>query len=75
MLDIFKQHPETTETDRAIVLLINGDDKHGGIGLRGYDDDKEAVVDLVIHLKGILRANGQDLHIIPIGSTPPEETP
>jgi hypothetical protein len=71
MLDTFKRHAETTATDRAIVFLSGGEDKCGGIGLLGYDDDKDAMVDLLFHLQMIFRANGKELHIVPVGRTPP----
>lgn len=71
MLDAFRQHAEITDTDRAIVFLV-GRDKRGGIGLWGYDDDSEALVDLLVHLRAIFRANGKDLHIVPIDTTPSE---
>jgi hypothetical protein len=72
MLGAFQQHAETAEGDRAIVFL-KGKDNHAGIGMSGYDgDDAGAMADLIIHLRAIFRANGKDLHIIPIGITPPE---
>jgi hypothetical protein len=72
MLETFKQHAETTDGDRAIVFLI-GEDKRGGIALARYEDDKDALLDLFIHLQAIFRANGKDLHIVPVGMTPPGE--
>ncbi len=72
MLEAFKQHGETADGDRAIVFLV-GEDNRGGIALARYDDDKDALLDLFVHLQAIFRANGKDLHIVPVGMTPPGE--
>jgi len=72
MLGSFKQHAETADGDRAIVFLVD-EGKHAGIGLSGYDSDAAALADLIIHLRAIFRANGKDLHIIPVGTAPPGE--
>jgi hypothetical protein len=71
MLATFNQHDEKHETDRAIVFLV--DEHKGGIGVAGYDDDKDALVDLIVHLRALFRARGQDLHFVPVGTTPPKE--
>lgn len=71
MIAAFSQQPEKREDDRAIVFLI--DEANGGIGLAGYDDDRDALVDLIVHLRAIFRARGQDLHVVPVGNTPPED--
>ena len=71
MLETFNQHGEKREADRAIVFLV-GEGK-GGIGIAGYDDDKDALVDLMIHLRAIFRAQGQELHFLPVGTTPPKD--
>jgi hypothetical protein len=72
MLDAFNAHAEKRATDRAIVFLVD-DTKKGGIGIGGYDDDTDALVDLIIHLQQLFRARGQDLHFVPVGTTPPED--
>lgn len=71
MLATFNAHPEKHETDRAIVFLV--DERKGGIGIGGYDDEDDALVDLIVHLKAIFRARGQDLHFVPVGTTPPKD--
>ena len=71
MIATFNQHGEKREVDRAIVFLV--DDAKGGIGIAGYDDDKDALVDLIVHLRAIFRARGQDLHFVSVGTTPPKE--
>jgi hypothetical protein len=69
MIDAFNAHGEKQPHDRAIVFLV--DQTKGGIGVAGYDDDADAIVDLVVHLRAIFRARGQDLHFVPVGTTPP----
>ena len=72
LLDAFRNHAETTDGDRAIVFLFSKD-KRGGIGMTGYESDNDALVDLFVHLRAIMRANGKDLHLVPVGTTPPGE--
>ena len=71
MIGAFNQHAEKRPTDRAIVFLV--DEVKGGIGLAGYKNDDDAVLDLLVHLRAIFRARGQDLHFVPIGDTPPKD--
>jgi hypothetical protein len=71
MLAAFNQHDEKQVRDRAIVFLV--DEQKGGIGIAGYDDDADALADLMVHLRVIFRARGQDLHFVPVGTTPPKE--
>jgi hypothetical protein len=59
-------HPERLKGDRAIVFLDSTDEKRGGINIHGYDDDIEAIVDLFMHMRAIMRANGKDLDFIAI---------
>jgi len=72
MLDAFRNHAERAEGDRAIVFLVDGG-KRGGIGISGYEDDKDALVDLFVHLRAMFRAQGSDLEFIPVGTTPPKD--
>jgi hypothetical protein len=71
MIATFNQHGEKRDADRAIVFLA--DETKGGIGIAGYDDDKDALVDLIVHLRAIFRARGQDLYFVPVGETPPKD--
>jgi len=71
MLTTFNEHAEKRAVDRAIVFLK--DEARGGIAIAGYDDDTDAVVDLVVHLRALFRARGQDLHFVPVGTTPPKD--
>jgi len=72
MLAAFNGHGEKRAADRAIVFLK--DDAKGGIALAGYDDDDtDAIMDLLVHLRAMFRARGQDLHFVPVGTTPPKD--
>jgi hypothetical protein len=53
--------PEFRKGSRCIIFLNDGD--RAGVGLFGYDSDTEAVADMLIHIRGVLRANGKDLRI------------
>lgn len=72
MLENLRNHKESEDKDRAIVLLFD-ENGNGGIGISGYDQDTDAMVDLYLHLKALCRANGQDLHLVIAGETPPGE--
>ena len=71
MLAAFKQHPEKRTADRVIVFLK--DETKGGIALAGYEDDTDAIMDMLVHLRAIFRARGQDLHFVPVDETPPKD--
>jgi len=71
LLATFNGHTEKHAIDRAIVFLV--DEHKGGIGIAGYDDDNDALLDLVVHLRAMFRARGQDLHFVPVGTTPPKD--
>lgn len=64
MTNAMTSHPEAREGDRAIVMLDDGN--MGGIVLHGYDDDLDALTDLLVHLRAIFRAQGKDLDVIAI---------
>lgn len=70
MTDALEAHPEHG-SEKCAVFLRDGN--RMGLVLHGYDDDREAIVDLFGHLRAIFRANGQDLHVVPVGTTPPKE--
>lgn len=63
MIDALDINPERGE-EKCIIFLQDG--KNGGLVLHGYKDDHEALVDLILHMKAIFNANGQDLQIISI---------
>jgi hypothetical protein len=58
-------HPEHHEDDKVIVFLDDG--KRAGLVLGGYEDDTEAMVDLLMHIKAIFEANGKDLLFTTLG--------
>ena len=62
MTKTFDMHPEHLSTDKCIVFLEDG--KMGGLSLHGYDDDTEAMVDLLMHLKAMFAANGKRLDLM-----------
>jgi hypothetical protein len=62
MTEVFDSHPEHREGDKCIVFLDDG--KRGGIECHGYEDDTEPMVDLLMHLKAIFRANGKRMDIM-----------
>ena len=64
MTEALEAHPERGE-EKVIVFLQDGE--RGGLVLNGYEKDTDAMVDLLVHLRAIFRANGKDLHIVPIG--------
>jgi hypothetical protein len=56
-----------------MVFVSSEKEQRNGLVLHGYDKDSEAVADLFIHLRAILRANGKDLHVLPVGMTPEDK--
>jgi hypothetical protein len=46
------------------------DAERGGLQLHGYEDDTEAIVDLLTHLKAIFESNGLEFRIIPMAHGP-----
>ena len=42
------------------------DGRRGGIALHGYDNDADAMADLLVHLRALFRANGKEMTIVPI---------
>lgn len=69
MTDALDAHPERGD-EKCIVFLQDsgpGGSGRGGIALHGYDDDADAMVDLLVHLRSIFRANGKELHVVSVG--------
>jgi hypothetical protein len=67
MSDALESHPEFHDGDKAVVMLV--DDGEGGgalTHLSGYTDDGDAIVDMFVHLRAIVRAGGRDLEFIGI---------
>lgn len=63
MTEALDAHPERGD-EKCIVFLQDGE--RGGLQIHGYEDDTEALVDLLIHLRAIFRANGKELVIAPL---------
>jgi hypothetical protein len=59
-------HPDFHEGDQVIVVVSSDADKSSGIGLFGFEDDKDAIVTLFITLRAICRSAGKDLAFIGI---------
>lgn len=59
MITVLEANEREGETIHCVVLLDDG--KAGGLVMHGYDDDRDAVVDILVHLRAIMRANGMDL--------------
>jgi hypothetical protein len=51
--------------EKVIVFIKDGD--RGGLELHGYDDDVEAMTDLMVHLKALFEANGKQFAIHTLG--------
>lgn len=67
-LTAIENHPEYEKGTKAIVFI--NDKSRGGICTHGYDDDKDAVVDLIMHLKAMFEVMGKSLQIHPIPNEP-----
>jgi hypothetical protein len=65
MSDCFKAHPEHQEEDKCIVFLDDG--RFGGLVIVDYEDDKAAIVNLLMHLKAMFKANGMDMDLMTLG--------
>lgn len=70
MTDALDAHPEYKD-DQCIVFLSSKVDKKHGLVIHGYENDKDAIVDLLVHLRAMFKANGMELHLVPVGTTPP----
>ena len=64
MLDALDAHDERGG-ERCVIFLQDGDD--GGLVMHGYSDDADAIVDIILHLRAILRSKGADLVVAPLG--------
>jgi hypothetical protein len=63
-LNAIQTHPDYNG-EKLIVFLNDGE--RSGIGLTGYEQDSEAMADLLIYLRAIFKANGKTLLIAPLG--------
>ena len=65
MTDLLEADPEY-QGETAVVMLSSAADGQCMTHLAGYEDETEAVVDMFIHLRAIVRATGRDLQFIGI---------
>lgn len=66
MTDALEAHPEHLDGDQVIVILNSAAEGRCVTHLHGYSDDTEAVADMFVHLRAIVRASGRDLEFIGI---------
>jgi len=64
LLHHFDADPRKLDEDR-ICIFITGEEK-SGLVMSGYEDDTEAITDILGHLKVIFEANGKSLMVVPI---------
>lgn len=64
MTEALDAHPE--HGDEKAIVFLQASDGRGGIVLHGYDDDVDAMADLLVHLTAIFEANGKQLLIAPL---------
>jgi hypothetical protein len=66
MTATLEQHPEYDPGgDVAIVFLSGGEPRQGGTAMFGYDDDLDAMLDLLEHMRAVF--DGKSLMVLPIG--------
>lgn len=53
-------------------MFLN-DESKGGLGIAGYTAAKDAIMDLVVHLRAMFQTQGVELHFVPVGDTPPKD--
>ncbi len=57
-----EDHPLFKEGDKVIVLV--NDEHRGGIGVMGYEEHRDALVDMFIHMRNLAEAFGVNLDIM-----------
>lgn len=57
-------HPETLDDDKAILFMTG--EGFSGMVLSGYekDHDNEAIADLLLHLRALMKANGIEMDVL-----------
>lgn len=67
MTEVMEAHPEyRAGDDKCIVFMDSEVERAGGLVLFGYDDHSEAMSAIFTHLTAVFKANGMDLHLVPI---------
>lgn len=64
MTQTFDRHPEHLPDDRCIVFLDSDTDRMGGIVVHGYDDDRQALVNLLMHVKAMFASMGMHIDLM-----------
>lgn len=65
MSKALEAHPEYHD-ERAIVMLDSDSEMRRLTHVFGFDDDSEAVIEMFLHLRAIVRAGGRDIDFIGI---------
>ena len=66
MLDVI--HTPEHQHLKAVVMLAD-DSNEGGMGLHGYDDEVDAVTDILVHAKALIESSGTGARIVVINRT------
>ena len=61
-LRAYEEHPEHGEQDRCIIFMDDGEE--GGLVISGYDEDTEAMANLLRHLQAMFAASGMKLDLM-----------
>jgi hypothetical protein len=56
-LDAIEAHPAHLDGDRVILILDDG--RHGGVGLGGYENEREVLGELLAYAVALGRARGR----------------
>lgn len=66
MIDTLREHAKYGPDVRSMILLM--DTEGGGIAFSGYDSDedqREAIIDLLMHAQALAQSFGSDVRIYP----------
>ena len=63
----YAEHDPEWKGGKCIVFLVDENDDRSGIGIFGYDDDIDAIMDLFVHMRAMFAAHGKTLMIAPMG--------
>lgn len=67
MLGVFEHETKDLTGARCVVMLfVPGTPQEGGTALCGYERDSDAIADVLMHLRAIMRANGKDLEVVAV---------
>lgn len=66
-LEAVRSHPEYKEEERLIVFLDNSITKTSAIGISGYDDPLDPMVNLFMHLRAMFASVGKELLLVSLG--------